>query len=287
MAKALDENTMNCSRLTARMAGIESTANTTSDDSTTISTASSGVASRLPFWTVNRFWPSYSVVDGIDPVHQLEDGVVVGVDLLVAGPEQLDRGVEQERAEDVDDPAEPLEDGDAAEDEDGPQHQRAEDAPEQDPELVLLRHREVAHDQRPHEDVVDAERLLDEVAGVVLAGRGAALPGQDHEAEQQADGDPHRRLDGRFPGGDDVGGPVDEQQVDQQQRGDQGGERGPDPQRDVEVDELAGGGRSRRQERDASAGIYRSVTAEPGSPAGSLPTSDSSVTVRNMLGRHW
>ena len=46
------------------MAGMESTAKITSEDSTTTSTANSGVARRLPFLIVNSFWPSYSVVDG-------------------------------------------------------------------------------------------------------------------------------------------------------------------------------------------------------------------------------
>jgi hypothetical protein len=55
MAKAFELNTMNCSRLTARMAGIESTANTTSLVSMTMRTASSGVARRLAFCLVNSF----------------------------------------------------------------------------------------------------------------------------------------------------------------------------------------------------------------------------------------
>ena len=46
MANAFDENTMNCSRLTASTAGTESTANTTSVASTRSSTANSGVARR-------------------------------------------------------------------------------------------------------------------------------------------------------------------------------------------------------------------------------------------------
>ena len=46
------------------MAGIESTANTTSVVSTRMSTANSGVASSLPVRRVNIFWPSYSGVDG-------------------------------------------------------------------------------------------------------------------------------------------------------------------------------------------------------------------------------
>ena len=48
MAKAFDENTMNCSWLTASTAGTQSTAKITSVASTSTSTANSGVASRRP-----------------------------------------------------------------------------------------------------------------------------------------------------------------------------------------------------------------------------------------------
>ena len=64
MANAFDANTMNGSRLTARIAGTESTANTTSVASISTSTANSGVATRLAFCSVNSFWPSYSSVVG-------------------------------------------------------------------------------------------------------------------------------------------------------------------------------------------------------------------------------
>ena len=85
--------------------------------------------------------------------------------------------VEQERAEDVEDPVEALDQRDAGEDEDRPQHERAEDAPEQHPELVLPGHGEEREDHRPDEHVVDRQALFDQEAGVVLAARLAALPG--------------------------------------------------------------------------------------------------------------
>ena len=56
----------------------------------------------------------------------------------------------------------------------GAQHQRAEDAPEQHPVLVLRGHLEVGEDQRPHEHVVDRQALLDQVAGELLAAGRAA-----------------------------------------------------------------------------------------------------------------
>ena len=64
MAKALEAKTMNGSRLTARIAGTESTANTTSVASISTSTANSGVARRLAFSIVNSFWPSNLSVVG-------------------------------------------------------------------------------------------------------------------------------------------------------------------------------------------------------------------------------
>ena len=58
MAKAFDEKTRNGSRLTARMAGTESTAKITSVASMRTSTVNRGVASRLPFSLVKSFCPS-------------------------------------------------------------------------------------------------------------------------------------------------------------------------------------------------------------------------------------
>ena len=53
-------------------------------------------------------------------------------------------------------------------DHDRPHDERAEDAPEQHLVLVLRRHREVGEQQREDEDVVHAQRLLDEVTGEEL-----------------------------------------------------------------------------------------------------------------------
>ena len=64
MANAFELKTMNFSRLTARMAGTESIANTTSVASISTSTANSGVANRLAFRLVKSFCPSYSSVVG-------------------------------------------------------------------------------------------------------------------------------------------------------------------------------------------------------------------------------
>ena len=142
MAKAFDENTMNCSWLTASTAGTLSTAKIRSVSSTSTSTANSGVARRLPSIFVNRCGPSSSSVLGTTRLTSLRNRLLLGSTWsLVVRQQQPHRGEQQERAEHVEDPVEALDQGDAGEDERRPQHERAEDAPEQHPVLVLRRHR--------------------------------------------------------------------------------------------------------------------------------------------------
>ncbi len=64
MAKAFDVNTRNGSRVTARMAGIESTAKTTSVSSTMTSATNSGVAYRRPSLRTKKRARSSSGVTG-------------------------------------------------------------------------------------------------------------------------------------------------------------------------------------------------------------------------------
>ncbi len=77
-ANAFDANTMNCSWLTARTAGTESTAKMTSVASISTSTANSGVASRLPFCFVNSFGPVVLGRRRDETVHQLQEPGVTG-----------------------------------------------------------------------------------------------------------------------------------------------------------------------------------------------------------------
>ncbi|KAG0921015.1 hypothetical protein G6F31_020497 [Rhizopus arrhizus] len=53
----------------------------------------------------------------------------------------------------------------AGEDHDRTQHDRTQDADDQHLLALFLRHREVAHDHQEDKDVVDRQRLLDQVAG--------------------------------------------------------------------------------------------------------------------------
>ena len=98
------------------------------------------------------------------PAHELHDRILVALELLVLLQRHAHAGDDEQRAEDVDDPLEPREQRRAEPDEQAAHDERAEDAPEQHAVLVLRRHGEVLEDQHDDEDVVDAERFLDQVA---------------------------------------------------------------------------------------------------------------------------
>ena len=87
--------------------------------------------------------------------------------------DDLEPGVDEEHTEHQQQPPEPADQRAAEDDEDRPQREGTEDAPEQHPVLVLQRDRQRGEQHRPDEDVVDAERFLDQVAADELAERGA------------------------------------------------------------------------------------------------------------------
>jgi hypothetical protein len=148
---------------------------------------------------------------------------VVGA--LAGVPQDLHRGDQQDHAEQQEGERQPVERGGAERDEDAAQHQRADDAVEQHPLLQRHRHREGGQQQHEDEQVVDRQRLLDQVAGVVLdAGRGAEA-GPDVAPKASGQGDVEDRPADRLPHRDLVrlagDGEVEHQQRDD--RADRGG----------------------------------------------------------------
>jgi hypothetical protein len=87
------------------------------------------------------------------------------VNLLLALRRHPEPEDHEERTEDVDDPVEPLDEHGAHDDHRAALDESAEDAPEQHAVLVERRDLEVREDQEEHEQVVDAERFLHEIAG--------------------------------------------------------------------------------------------------------------------------
>jgi hypothetical protein len=108
--------------------------------------------------------------------------------------------------------------------------------------LVPVGHAHVAEDDRPDEDVVDRQALLDQVPGQVLTGRRATGHDTEQHRERQTERDPHAGLDRGGAHGDRVRVAVDDEQVADQQDGDPADERAPRPPGHGEVDEAGGGG---------------------------------------------
>jgi hypothetical protein len=142
------------------------------------------------------------VGDREEPAQQADRAHVPDVDLLVVAgagvPEHLDRGGDQDRAEDEERAGERVQRGGADGDEHAPQDKGADDPVEQHPLLQRRRHRERGQQQHEHEQVVDRQRLLDQVAGEELGAALLAVPRPDPagEAERQRDVErrPQRRL---------------------------------------------------------------------------------------------
>ena len=197
--------------------------------------------------------------DREEPPGQADHDVPVGVGLVRLQEEHLDPGEDQEGAEDVDDPGEALDQLGADRDHGAAHQQGAHDAPEEDAVLVDRRHREEAEEHRDHEDVVDGQRLLDEVAGEVLDGGAGAVvvdgahpldrlgrerhhvggepepepvvlvAGVDEAGEGEAEGDPEGGPAERLPDRDDVGLAVEDAEVEGEEGEHEGDEAGVHP----------------------------------------------------------
>src|SRR5260370_18811422 len=74
------------------------------------------------------------------------------------------RGDQQENAEQVENKMKPPHQRDAAQDHDSAHDQRAEDSPHQRAMLSPRRHAEISKNQYENKDVIDAQRIFDEVS---------------------------------------------------------------------------------------------------------------------------
>ncbi len=148
--------------------------------------------------------------------------------VLAVVDDQFDRGVEQEGAEQEEDPAETVDRGSAHGDEDAAEDQRHDDADQQRELLQLAGHLEAAHDDQEDEQVVDRQAVLGEPAGEELAGVPRTRDRPDHQAEGDREPDEdadrpagllHRRLVGTAADDEDV-------EAEDQHHGDHGDDPG-------------------------------------------------------------
>ena len=159
---------------------------------------------------------------GGEPPHELLLGVVVA-----AVTEHAPARPDEEAGEDEVDPAERAEDGRADQDEDEPQHERADDAVAQQAMTLGDRHAERGEDEQEDEDVVQGQRLLDEVAGEVRAGVLGVPDQQQHAEEGERDAQPREARHGGQPEAHLAAAAADDEQVDRQEDDDRDGEAEP------------------------------------------------------------
>jgi hypothetical protein len=133
--------------------------------------------------------------DRDDLLERPDADVLLRVDVLllpaVAG--HLDARVEQDRAEDVEDPGEGLHERRARDDEDRAQDEREDDAELQDVLALGDRHRHRTEDEREDEHVVQRQRALEQVARQVLRAGLRRLEQEQADAEEDRHGDPDHR----------------------------------------------------------------------------------------------
>ena len=130
---------MNGLRVTAKTAGMESTAKSRSVVSTISSTRASGVSAFRPSHG-HELLPVQLRRDGIELAHPLDDAVVLRMHFGL-DEEHPEAAVEEEGAEDVEDPIHQGDEGDAQADHQAAHDQRAQNAPVEDAMLVFPRGR--------------------------------------------------------------------------------------------------------------------------------------------------
>jgi len=159
-----------------------------------------------------------------EAAEQPQDGVLLGVHRVAAGPREPEPGDDQQDAQQVDEPVRGREDGGARGDEHRAEHDRAENSPEQQAVLVCRRHRERGEDQGEDEDVVDRERQFDEIAGEVLPTGGASARERDVRPEPQRKPDPDCAPAGGLTKRHGLGVAMEDQQIQRQHGADDRGE---------------------------------------------------------------
>ncbi len=124
-------------------------------------------------------------------IGETEDGVLLGMDGFFLGEQHVYAGVHQERSEQIQHPRESLNQRSTGGNHYAAHDQRTKDAPLQQSLLLALVHGESAEDDQKQKQVINAESLLDEIAGEIFE-RGRNAEDVVHaDTEEDGDGDPH------------------------------------------------------------------------------------------------
>ena len=146
---------------------------------------------------------------------------------MVAPPNEAPASKDQERAEDIDHPVQPVEQEPGEEDQDATHHHRAENAPEEHPVLVDRRHKKGREDQQHDKDVVDAQRIFEQITGRPFDTGLGPLREVDTSIEDQREPDPDATPDQRLTPGNGAGFTMKHTQVEREHGYDEGEKANP------------------------------------------------------------
>ena len=119
--------------------------------------------------------------DGDEFAGEADEGILVGLNFGIAAFEEFDPCVDEEGTEDVDEPLESVDEGDAGKDKEGAKKEGSDDAPEEGGELGFFGDGEIGEENGKDKDVIDAEGEFDDIAGKEFhGGLGAEGEGNDY-----------------------------------------------------------------------------------------------------------
>ena len=154
--------------------------------------------------------------DGKELAGEPDERILFRLDFDLFLAEHLDSGVDQEGAEDVDDPVEVVNQRRADEDHRQTHDQRAHHAPEQHAMLKLRWDLEIGKDQKEDKEVIDGQRQLDEVAGEKLETPLRAEIAEDDAGKQHRNGYPNAAPNPSFAIADSVSFTIEEAEIQTQ-----------------------------------------------------------------------
>ena len=167
------------------------------------------------------------------PAHQR---LLANTGFIFLRQRHLHAGKEQEGAENIEQPFELGNQPATGKDHDGTQHDRAQHAIHQHPTLQGCRHRKIAEQHQPDEDVIHRQGFFNQIAGeerqrLRIGHRAALRNGEippEGGTEEQRERDPHQRPGGRLLHGHAMrAAPTLQKEIDRQHDDHNDGESSP------------------------------------------------------------
>src|SRR5690606_37467734 len=145
--------------------------------------------------------------------------------------EHLDAGIDQERAEEVQDPMETFDEFSSGEYHQHPQDEHHENSPKEDAVLIFFWNAEISEDQKENEEVIDRKEELDNVTGQEFFRLRSAEQRVDERIETERKRYPNSAPDERFLTARRVRTPVHDTDINEQRRQHDHEKCSPNPQR--------------------------------------------------------